>query len=164
MNLDPASEICTNRNSGHGCCMGTELPSTTNAVDLTTTNTLSAGDYVQVGSDFYMAQNELDLSGAAVDFASSDNFLKVSAYVDESAIPLAETIQQALVPNQNGELNLEFFDGEIYTHDNAGQVVHFVVESPPQALTDEFQIRNFNPLTNGSLPSFLRASIVKRGR
>ena len=42
--------------------LGTDLPSTTNSVDLTTTNTLAAGDYVQVGSDFYMAQNELDLS------------------------------------------------------------------------------------------------------
>ena len=45
--------------------LGTDLPSATNAVDLVENETLSAGDFVQVGSDFYMAKNNLDLSGPA---------------------------------------------------------------------------------------------------
>lgn len=138
--LDMGSKI-----AGTVLALGKDLPSEGNVIDLTSVTAITKGNFVKNDGEFYMAKKDIDLTQSVVDYATSDDFVRIGAHIDGTVQLFDEVRQNALTPDVNGETRLEFFDGDIHTYNNGTEDLHFVVASAPAIITDSVKIAEFNP-------------------
>ena len=138
--LDIGSKI-----AGTVLALGQDLPSDGNVIDLTSVTVIAKGNFVKNDDEFYMARKEIDLTQGVVDYATSDDFIRIAAHIDGSVQLFDEVKQNALTEDINGETRLEFFENDIHTYNNGTEDLHFVVSSAPAIITDTIKIAEFNP-------------------
>lgn len=139
--LDIGSKI-----AGTVLALGQDLPSDGNVIDLTSVTLISKGNFVKNDDEFYMARKDLDLTQEVVDYATSNDFIRITAHIDGSVQSLNDVEQNARTEDINGETRLEFFDNDILYYEKNGEDFHFVVTSAPAVITDTVKIAEFNPL------------------
>ena len=132
--------------AGTVLALGQDLPSEGNVIDLTSVTEITKGNFVKNDDEFYMARKDIDLTQGVVDYATSDDFIRITAHIDGSVQLFDEVKQNALTEDINGETRLEFFDNDIHTYNNGTEDLHFVVTSSPAVITDTVKIAEFNPL------------------
>ena len=140
VSLDMGSKI-----AGTVLALGKDLPSEGNVIDLTSVTAITKGNFVKNDGEFYMAKKDIDLTQSVVDYATSDDFVRIGAHIDGTVQLFDEVRQSALTPDVNGETRLEFFDGDIHTYNNGTEDLHFVVASAPAIITDSVKIAEFDP-------------------
>jgi flagellar hook-associated protein FlgK len=110
---------------------------------------VAKGDYLRVDNgagvgevsyDYYIALNDVDLVADPTAPSASDQFLKVSAFSENT-----KKVDDFLVFNnttQTQELNFSNTDGDVLLFDGA----HYLVKSAPSLpISDPLEIANFNP-------------------
>ena len=135
--LDMGSKI-----AGTVLALGQDLPSDGNVIDLTSVTVIAKGNFVKNDDEFYMARKDIDLTQGVVDYATSDDFIRIAAHIDGSVQLFDEVKQNALTEDINGETRLEFFDNDIHTYNNGTEDLHFVVSSAPAIIKDTIKIAN----------------------
>jgi flagellar hook-associated protein FlgK len=137
--------------AGSVVALGETLPSLTDPLikDLLLNDALAKGDYLRVDNgagvgevsyDYYIALNDVDLVADPTAPSASDQFLKVSAFSENT-----KKVDDFLVFNnttQTQELNFSNTDGDVLLFDGA----HYLVKSAPSLpISDPLEIANFNP-------------------
>lgn len=137
--------------AGSVVALGETLPSLTDPLikDLLLNDAVAKGDYLRVDNgagvgevsyDYYIALNDVDLVADPTAPSASDQFLKVSAFSENT-----KKVDDFLVFNnttQTQELNFSNTDGDVLLFDGA----HYLVKSAPSLpISDPLEIANFNP-------------------